>query len=260
MPSGFLKLTELISSRSRSRSKGSGDSQTSLRGQEDSADPAIKGTIDYCLNYTTGQRKSIIQSCITRPDLMTLDSAMVTPKPSADDQTRLVESLKEWLPVQSIDKPDFLRQWHMEKRDTIQEVTNAASDRLSSIEKGTAWVVPFEHNEPSASQPSSGPTRLFDNSELTGSHSHWGDENPNNDASDRMKMDGVKGDPTHDEDPGYSTPVPKNSDPSISDEWASDTTPRSPERTDSAPFYQPSGDGNEDPTGCGESSADVWSQ
>lgn len=123
----------------------------------------------------------------------------------------------------------------MEKHDTLKQVEDAASNRLSSIENGTAGVVPFENNEPSASQASSAPQGLFDKPELTGSHSHLGDENPNNDASDRMKMGGVKGDTTHDEDPEYSTPVPTNSDPSISDEWASDTTPRSPERTDSAP-------------------------
>jgi len=189
---------------------------------------------------------------------MTLDSAIVTPKPSADDQTSLQKSLEVWLPAQSL-KPVLLSQWHKVKRDTPDKVLSAASDHLSSDEKSTAWMVPFEVNEPSASQ-SSGPPGLFDNPELTGSHSHWGDEIPTDAASDRTETGEAKAKTTNDEDLECSTPIPTTSDARNNDAWSRDPSSGSSKRTNSAPFYHPSRDGNEDPTGYGDSSADFWAQ
>jgi hypothetical protein len=139
--------------------------------------------------------------------------------------------------------------------DTPEDVRDAATDRASDIE-GWGSVVPFE-NVPLPRQGLGCLPVLTNNPELTGSP--WSKEPASGSfphPAQTIKVAAERIQEPHSQSPAPITNAP-GTQTSEFDE--SDWVAKSPERTDSAPFYKPSGY-REQTSSDEDSSANAWGQ
>ena len=141
--------------------------------------------------------------------------------------------------------------YKFEKHDTFDEVEAALpSCRLKS---GSGWRVPLRY-EPLVNQGSGDLLPLGSNRELT--ISPWGEESTNPPDQDWSKTSKAGADTSHDSCHGDPVPTTTTSGSQTSILKRSGPVAKKPKRTNSAPFYIPSGDYNQNFDG--DSSARAW--
>jgi len=194
-------------------------------------------------------RHSFIQPVSLRLTVPATTTAMVTPKPSPEDQETLQETLKNWLPKQGLKKP-FLMKYATFKHDTAEDVQTAATERAAE-QKCFGWVVPLE-NALLPSHQSGCLQRLPNNHELTASP--WDSEPATGSARCATSTSNPTADGDQESHSQSLAPITTAPSTQHSDSEESNWVAKRPTRTDSAPFYKPSGYGFDD----GDSSAGVW--